>query len=421
MNKRKMVGLAILTGVLLGTTGCASVPDEKQMISDLQNYAGEDLLSGGEELVSLTIEERKTEKKEKMDAVWCTAVTEKEDISYKKEVTINYYLDKKGWIYQNAVVEDERSWIVEPLKGVNEKEIAESLIGERIKLEADENWHIVDGELASVTIKQQKTDLEGKKDEVLAEIVLDGEVETVKGTVSLDYGFDREWKLQSMVTDQVETEMIAGKDLEISEKVLLNELDGYTFLYGGSDYVYKQEITIEQEEVSDLVIDSHRKTEKGKKQEIEYHCVYHTERVAFDLNVKVCYLYQGEWTKQYLDVEAEAKSVDLLGTWSGRYSDAPYKGNSVLEITEVDGDHIQAVYYYKPDVISKFSEAGSYYVAGTIDRKTLLFRLEAGDWLEMPNRVTLEKQDIIATFYVDKDVIEGKAQFGKWFQAAKED
>ena len=69
------------------------------------------------------------------------------------------------------------------------------------------------------------------------------------------------------------------------------------------------------------------------------------------------------------------------------------------------------MYSYTPSQISLYNEPGSYNVSGTIDRESMIMNLQAGDWVNEPDRpVSYEKCDIRAVYCIDEDKIEGLGQ-----------
>lgn len=94
---RKRVVLGVMALMLIGSAGCSSVPKEKEIQEDLENYSEEKFLSDGEVIDEIKIEDRDTNKKEKYDNVLCTVITEKNNISYEKEVNLTYQKYEKDW------------------------------------------------------------------------------------------------------------------------------------------------------------------------------------------------------------------------------------------------------------------------------------------------------------------------------------
>lgn len=194
---RKRVVLGAMALMLISSAGCSSVPKEKEIKEDLENYSEKNFLSDGEVIDEVKIEDRDTNKKEKYDNVLCTVVTEKNNISYEKEVNLTYQKYEKDWELKDLSVNDSDAWVVKPLKGIAEKDIPSTLVAEKVDVEG-ETWNIEDGEVKKISIKKQETDLKEKTDKITMEIVLDSGVEQATGTVVAEYEFEKEWKLDSV-------------------------------------------------------------------------------------------------------------------------------------------------------------------------------------------------------------------------------
>jgi hypothetical protein len=169
---RKRVVLGAMALMLISSAGCSSVPKEKEIKEDLENYSEKKFLSDGEVIDEVKIEDRDTNKKEKYDNVLCTVVTEKNNISYEKEVNLTYQKYEKDWELKDLSVNDSDAWVVKPLKGIAEKDIPSTLVAEKVDVEG-ETWNIEDGEVKKISIKKQETDLKEKTDKITMEIVLD--------------------------------------------------------------------------------------------------------------------------------------------------------------------------------------------------------------------------------------------------------
>lgn len=196
--KKSILMIILIMTVTLMLAGCSSVPKEEEIQQDLESFSDKAFLDDGEKIDSLTIEKRDTDKKNKSDLVWCTIVTEKDDVSYEKEVTLSYYLyDKTGWTLEDYKVADQGKWNIIPLSGVKEADLRSNLVGKTITVD-NQAWEILDSEISQLTIKSQNTDLEKKTDQITMDIVLDGEIESVSGTLVADYTFDKAWNLSSL-------------------------------------------------------------------------------------------------------------------------------------------------------------------------------------------------------------------------------
>ena len=355
---RKRVVLGVMALMLIGSAGCSSVPKEKEIQEDLENYSEnyseEKFLSDGEVIDEIKIEDRDTNKKEKYDNVLCTVITEKNNISYEKEVNLTYQKYEKDWELKDLSVNDSDAWIIKPLKGIGEKDIPSTLVAKEVDVEGGV-WRIEDGEVKKVSIKKQETDLKEKTDKITMEVVLDSGVEQAIGTVVAEYEFEKEWKLDSVSEKgNFKAEINADKALDIDEEKLMKELNGQTFVIGTKesdtgniitfvDTSNQQEIEVKKDAISDFKINSHESEDKGRNQIYKYSCKLSENSVEYGLTGEITYYYDYEdgWQIQPINIEYQLDSIDITGEWTGTYLGVgDDKGKAVLNITQVEGDKI---------------------------------------------------------------------------------
>ena len=192
--KRKWTLLFMTMAIMLCIIGCSSVPKEKDIEEDIIKASSStpNLLGKGEKITDFEIKDRETDKKQKYDHAVCEVVTEKENVSYTKEVEVTYYKYDKGWGLSDISVNDSKEWTIAPTKGVNKKQIIASLVSQDVKTDGGA-WTIEDGEISDVAVKQQDTDITKGTDKVTVEVNLKGMVENATGIVKAEYTFDKEW------------------------------------------------------------------------------------------------------------------------------------------------------------------------------------------------------------------------------------
>lgn len=431
---RKRVVLGAMALMLISSAGCSSVPKEKEVKEDLENYSDKNFLSDGEVIDEVKIKDRDTNKKEKYDNVLCTVVTEKNNISYEKEVNLTYQKYEKDWELKDLSVNDSDTWVVKPLKGIAEKDIPSTLVAEKVDVEG-ETWNIEDGEVKKISIKKQETDLKEKTDKITMEIVLDSGVEQATGTVVAEYEFEKEWKLDSVSEKgKFKTKINADKALDVDEEKLMEKLNGQTFVIGTEesdtgnvitfvDTSNQQEIEVKKDSISDFKIESHESEDKGRDQIYKYSCKLSENSVEYGLTGEITYYYDYEdgWQIQPINIEYQLNSIDITGEWTGTYLGVgDDKGTAVLNIAEMEGDKITGTYSYTPNKVSTYIQPGSYNVAGTFDSITMTMKLQAGDWITKPDKASpFEKLDITAVYYVNDKKIKGLGQSENVFEVTK--
>ena len=119
--KRKWTLLFMTMAIMLCIIGCSSVPKEKDIEEDIIKASSStpNLLGKGEKITDFEIKDRETDKKQKYDHAVCEVVTEKENVSYTKEVEVTYYKYDKGWGLSDISVNDSKEWTIAPTKGAS--------------------------------------------------------------------------------------------------------------------------------------------------------------------------------------------------------------------------------------------------------------------------------------------------------------
>lgn len=382
--KKSILMIILIMTVTLMLAGCSSVPKEEEIQQDLESFSDNAFLDDGEKIDSLTIEKRDTDKKNKSDLVWCTIVTEKDDVSYEKEVTLSYYLyDKAGWTLEDYKVADQGKWNIIPLSGVKEADLRSNLVGKTITVD-NQAWEILDSEISQLTIKSQNTDLEKKTDQITMDIVLDGEIESVSGTLVADYTFDKAWNLNSLSEKySLRPEVKEDKALDVSMERVVDDIQYPEIKYGVSGAI--QKITISKDQMEDFSVDKQISQYKGTEQSLQCSAKLVKGHAIFNVSINADYIFEnGTWNCSQIEPELTFASADLQGEWKGTYREGGGNGTVNLNITEVDGNNMKGTYSYTPYGSSKWDEPGSYEVEGEFVPEGLTIAMKAGDWIDEP-------------------------------------
>lgn len=417
MRKRHLLIMSMALMTLLSCTGCSSVPKEKTIKEDLENYSKSEVLEKGEKINEIVIDKRETDKEKNEDTVWCIVTTEDSKISSEKEMVLSYHkYDEKGWLLEGVEVEDSDAWEITPLKGIDEKDIPKMLDGKVIKVDGND-WEILEKEVDEISIDKQETELKEKTDKVTMSITLEGKVQKAKGRLVVNYKFDKKWEEDKVLeAEEFILEPIPEKALNITEDELIGKLVEEKITYG-DDSSMAQEIIIAKEEISDFKIEKQESKVKGTEESIYCSCTLNKKNVVLGLQMVFHYSYGEQWEFKNVEITPETKSFDILGTWSGENIQPGSEDKIVFDITKVEGNKIEATYSYTP---TGYGEAGSYYVTGEIDTKTLNINLVAGDWIVKPEKDAFQKQDIKAAINVDMGIIEGYGNHGYVFRVEKQ-
>lgn len=417
----------LLAAFALLLTGCGSrVANERKIQEDLASYTKPDFLNDGEEIKSLEIDKRQTDKGSKTDIVWCNVTIEDEECSYQKGVILTYGLyDKGGWLLDSISVSGKNEWIITPLTGIKEDNISDSLKSKAIAING-ESWEIIPKD---ISIIQHDTDLKSNTDTITAKMTIEDEVQKATGELTLIYTFyalDGLWKIETISGEEsFAVSEIEGKELDISEEKMIEALSGGEYQYGApkdAKFIFSsdlQTITIDKSEISNFVIDDTVTESKGTYQYYICHCTLTKPHAEFTVNATLMYYYAGSdgWLS-HLTIDAmECTSINMQGDWKGSYSSVSDKGQAVLSITDCSSDGtISGIYSYTPNDITEYAHTGSYYVSGKMNLATMWITLDAGEWIQEPSKhLSIEKANVSGRFYVDESRIEGKGHRGNVF------
>lgn len=340
------------------------------------------------------------------------------------------YKKSKEWELANVQVNINSEWKITPLKGVSKKVIESDLAGEVIKLK-NEEWEIEKGEISDLSIAKQETDLKNKRDKITVDITLDGAVEKAKGSLIVEYSFNKEWNFKG-VTDasNVISEVKEDKKLDTSEKSILSYITKQSFQYGnksnGSGLVSLisdstvQEIPMTESEISNFKIKEQSSGAKGTIQTVKCSATLTKKYVTFSLEMELTFTYSSGWNEPSIETNAKLENLDITGEWTGNYTAAGSSGTVSLNISEVNGDEVSGSYSYTPDRIDKYTQPGSYSFSGTIDKETLMLNLEAGEWISKPERVlSTDKVNIRAFIKINDEIMEGIGHDSATFKVSK--
>lgn len=304
-------------------------------------------------------------------------VTEDEEYRYIKEGGVICYKNSNGWEIRNVFSEHHSDYDVEPLKGITEKSIKETLAGTSVTIN-NEIWNISENNISSIKIEKHATRLKEKKDFLTISIVIEDSVQEAKGELNLEYSFDKKWNLDKCTENGKFTATTkSGKELNITEEILFLNLDQQKFKFGIENST--QDFTINKNELSNLKINEQVVTDKGKS--IEYKCsgTITKKFATFILDVSIVYYYSDQWEFQNFSATAKCESTNINSTLKGTNS---YGWSCRLILSAFDAKgNINGSYYYDGNSANK---GHSFIVSGNFDLETFKLKLEPGTIISKP-------------------------------------
>lgn len=400
---RKQIKIATWVGMLIigmcSLSACGhKVADEEQVRQELETNSQFRFLGEDEQIEEVVIEKRQTDKEQKTDTVWCMVTTSDAEASCQKEVVLTYGLyDKTGWVLDDMDVASRDKWVMTPLKGVAESELPDLLSGQTLVIE-DEEWLMTQDSLINTKIEEQQTDLEQKTDQVTVSFVLDDKLERAEGKIEVGFAFDQEWKFDSVISmGDFSVSMKEEYVLHVSDDDLISKVMEQELPIGKT----KQTVPVEKAEISDFRVAEQKTESKGSRQ--IYECSYKVNQFGSVLEAasEIIYTYQeGDgWNGSVKQTTSDIISSDIAGDWAGTYVYIS-KRNAKLHISEIEDDGTVAAVY-------SFDE-GSYALSGTWDQKSLELQLEAGDWIEKPDKIRFhnDKDNMTGELVLEKERLE---------------
>lgn len=304
---RKYLLLIMLIFTFMALSACGNKPKEDMVKEDLKNYLDEKF--DEEEMIEvIEITDSYTNEESKEKDFYCKVNSNDGEISYEKYFIATYKkYDKNGWILEEVEENKITEWTREPLVGLSESLLRRLLNG--IFVEAnEESWCIEETNIKDIVIKEQNTDLEAKKDEILVELIIEDEVAEASGELNINFTFDDEWKIESISGEgNFITTIKPEKELKITAEDIISLIEGKRNSIdrerkNGEVYIITSTtdtITIDKGEISDLIIESHESENKRKHQ--IYYGKFSLVRpnASYNFSFRVCYAYIfGEWIPQ---------------------------------------------------------------------------------------------------------------------------
>ena len=412
-KKTKICLLCILFMMIFSACG-KEVADEEKIKADIENCAQKDIINESETIDSVAIEKRQTDKSNKLDKVWCKIVTKNADVSFEKEVVLEYGLyDKDGWLLDEIDVNPKNEWIIKPLRGTSKGEVLQAIKGQTVIVGTD-TWIINDSNVIESNIDEQNTNLENKTDEILLSVTLEEDVERLLCNLTVEFTFDSKWKYYSMDVSDSEVEVRSDISPIVDKEVIMNIIEAQEIVVGkGND---TQKIKISSDEISDLTINGCLLENKGCTQ--KYDCEFELSKpmAQIKMNTDIRYEYSKEngWKTTLESFNMDVTELKLLGTWKG---DGWRNHSIILTVTDwdIERNEIAALFEYIDNDYDKYS--GSYYVSGSIDLENMIMHLVAKDWKREPKAPhPIDKEDIWALVYMDNPKMVGKGQRGYPFE-----
>lgn len=416
--KRKINLFAFCVCILAITlTACSpSAVSEEDAKAAISTYSGEsggffsthiEVVPDGETFQVAEVIKRTTDKKNRIDDIWCKVQTTDEIARYDRYYVMHYRLyDKGGWILDNVSIDENTSWNCVPLKGADDDFLENSLGLKNITFEnGEDKWKISSETMKKFSVTDREPDLESKSEKVVVSVQIEDGLQYAIGEIVLFCKFapsmlgipswfinSTEISSQFIVSDSPENklEITNGELISQSGKLRLPQ---NSFNFNTLDIGY----------INDFEILAQKSYEKNTTQvfECKFLLVYPT--VTFEANAIYMYYFNNEewqlheYNSNILDLIVV--STNIIGEWIGTMQDFRsvklyYNINPcILRIESVDVDGtVSATFSYTSAASKTNGQVASFKMIGKLIHETLRLSLEGVEWIE--SRISNEMEDM---------------------------
>jgi len=373
-------------------SGPREIPNAERIKKELSED-GRSIIPSSQTVESVEILEEETNREDWTHFATVLVDSFDEEINYVKYATMSYFRNEdREWILSDIIPERANMWSISPRIGAREdlieSSVRDSLMWQMITIDGEE-WYIDESTIESISISNQNTNLNSRKDIVIADVVLGSDAMTARGKIELEFVFNDYWSLSSYSGSAPFTsEYRPNAMMELSNEQLLNEFvrSDATILremsYNG------QSFTVARDEISNFSISDFETSDKGANRLYNFSFMAEKGVITYAVNAQVFYHFDSMsgWIPGDFTTTPEVSSVNLVGTkWLGTYRSgfwlSSYNPQTqlIIEITEVTSDgSVRAT-------LTGFAPEISQTSIGTFDISGLSLKLMFDEWIIEPS------------------------------------
>jgi len=368
------------------------IPNEARIKRELSED-GRSIVPSSQTVESIEVLDEETDRDEWTHHATVLVNSFDEEVNYVKYANMFYTRNEdREWILSSISPERTSAWSTSPRVGAREDLVVssarDSILWQLVTIDGEE-WHIDDSTIENITISNQNTDLNNRKDTVTANVVLGSEAMIAQGQIELEFVFDDGWSFSNYSgSAPFVSEYRPNAVMELSNEQMLDELvrGDATIL---RDLLYNgQAFTIARDEISNLAVLDYETSDKGANRLYNFSFTAEKGVITYAVDAQVFYHFDSMsgWTPGNFTFTPEVASVELVGTrWLGTYLDYSHTYASlpqtqiIIEITEVtsDGAVRAKVITFTPEISQE--------TIGTFDAATLTLKLMFDEWIVEPS------------------------------------
>ena len=370
-----------------GGSGARAIPDLDRITREL-TQDGRSIIPREETISSVEINTEDTDRDNWIHRADVTIHSQDSDIAYIRYAIMTYNRDEdREWILSGISADKLGQWAMSPLTGVKNDLIESAVKNLREQFNIDnDNWIIDANSVEDISIANQNTDLQNRKDNVVVDVVLGAPAMIAKGQIELNFTFDNGWAFNNQTTNtQFTSELRQSAEFDLMDDRLIDDI-----LQNTDDLYFNGGVLeITRSNISNLSIGDYDESNKGAYR--SYTSTFNVENglIVFEVETQAIYSFDmGGWNAEAIHLAPKVESVALEGTkWAGSYSpgwapggvNVPFSQDRlVIEITEVNNGNVKATITATEPEFSQTS-------IGTFDINTLTLNLIFDEWIIEPS------------------------------------
>lgn len=402
--KTKVLLIGLLISITFALVGCGTKMLNEETIKNAVKNEMVTILKSDEIIESIEILERKTNEEQNEDNIIAQIISNDGSARYTQIYEIAYALQDKEWIINDFTPKKKDEWGSVPIAGADISNIYELLMGRTFEIEGEE-WRLDGTNIGDIKEISRDTQLDHKYDAVTVSIELLSDVLRAQGEIKLTYFYNSGWHINDItVVKAFETSYQEGKDLDITNELILEALTQMSLAIGDRWQGTLQNINIVKEEVAELVIKNIAISDVGALKSCV--CSFDLNKPIASCNISAVVEYRYDvaygwkvedvWIADWCVLELNLDA--LKGEWRGHM--AELQGSStpthsvVLEITDISNEEgtVNAI-------IKIPSEKRSCVLKGYVDFIDLSIKMVFEEWIEKPKENALMSEIHQPTLY----------------------
>lgn len=249
-----------------------------------------------------------------------------------------------GWTYINGdyAIDSQKTIAYKPYKGVQVESIKKSLLNKSIKV-ANKDLTITENNILELSILNQNTSIESKKDNVVVNISLRDDILQYTGDLTLDYIFEgSNWNLTNIDdTSKFNTKYVADDAPNFSNDDYIKFISSTPYVLNGGEL----EINFSPTNIQNIQVLNTSISDNGTRynEEISFDALTYNSIVTINANLLYTYNSKDEsnkWDLKQVDYSHEFSNDVMSGVWSGETT-MVLKSKDISDFSKLSDEELQ--------------------------------------------------------------------------------